>query len=211
MAAAAAAPLPSKPTASLANMTSGTTFAAKARAAELNAVRARRAIKDTNDQDDTTMPTAMSGPVKLNKPRSRGRGGWKPLNLDEIPESTTEADQLAYDQISSTDMGTGPTSQQRPYSEVRPSRYRCVARLIRGPGSSIFATPGAPQQRCRHRTGLHQSRAHETSDEPLQSTSLATSNAAVSHLCCIHLYLTVPCSSSRQPRIDGARAQIDRR
>ncbi|KAL8754901.1 MAG: hypothetical protein Q9199_004012 [Rusavskia elegans] len=118
MAAAAAAPLPSKPTASLANMTSGTTFAAKARAAELNAVRARRAIKDTNDQDDTTMPTAMSGPVKLNKPRSRGRGGWKPLNLDEIPESTTEADQLAYDQISSTDMGTGPTSQQRPYSEA---------------------------------------------------------------------------------------------
>ncbi len=118
MATAAPAPLPSKPTASLANMASGTTFAAKARAAELNAVRARRAIKDANYENDIAMPIAMSGPVKLNKPRSRGRGGWKPLNLDEIPESTTEADQLAHNQTSSTDIDTGPTSQQRPYSEV---------------------------------------------------------------------------------------------
>ncbi|KAL8995537.1 MAG: hypothetical protein Q9169_004738 [Polycauliona sp. 2 TL-2023] len=118
MSAAAPAPLPSKPTASLANMTSGTTFAAKARAAELNAVRARRAIKDTIDQDDTTVPTAISGSVKLSKPRSRGRGGWKPLNLDEIPETTTEADQLAYHhQLASTGLVPSATSEQHPYPE----------------------------------------------------------------------------------------------
>ncbi|KAL8853390.1 MAG: hypothetical protein Q9221_001707 [Calogaya cf. arnoldii] len=110
--------LPSKPTASLANMTSGTTFAAKARAAELNAVRARRAIKETNDQDDSTSSTTMSGPVKLNKPRSKGRGGWKPLNLGEIPESTTEEDLLAYhDRLSLTGIVTGSTNEQHPYSD----------------------------------------------------------------------------------------------
>ncbi|KAL8658554.1 MAG: hypothetical protein Q9226_000929 [Calogaya cf. arnoldii] len=145
--AAVAITLPSKPTASLANMTSGTTFAAKARAAELNAVRARRAIKETNDQDDTTISTAMSGPVKLNKPRSRGRGGWKPLDLGEIPESTTEADPLAYhDHLSSTGIVTGSTSEQHPYSEVRPSRYRCAATLIQRQGSLASQFP----QHLRH-------------------------------------------------------------
>ncbi|KAL8817733.1 MAG: hypothetical protein Q9223_003493 [Gallowayella weberi] len=89
-------PLPPTPTASLANMASGTTFAAKARAAELNAVRSRRAMKDVNEDDSLAfMPAATSGSIKLNKPRTRSKG-WRPLNLDEIPEATTEADHPLY-------------------------------------------------------------------------------------------------------------------
>ena len=75
------------PTASLANMTSGTTFAAKARAAELNAVRAQQAAKAKSP--DLEMPsgtTSDSGAVKFTKPRNRSRVEWKPLNLSELPD-----------------------------------------------------------------------------------------------------------------------------
>ncbi|KAL8801192.1 MAG: hypothetical protein Q9182_004641 [Xanthomendoza sp. 2 TL-2023] len=106
-------PLPPKPTASLANMASGTTFAAKARAAELNAVRARRVMKDVNEEDSLAfMPATTSGPVKLNKPRTRGKG-WRPLNLDEIPEATTEADQPLYrHQLTDSSKEEHPQPQQ---------------------------------------------------------------------------------------------------
>ena len=77
-------------TASLANMTSGTTFAAKARAAELNAVRSRRAAKELETEDDVPSVTAMSlGALKFTKPRNRGRA-WKALNLDDLPEGSED-------------------------------------------------------------------------------------------------------------------------
>ncbi|KAL8766279.1 MAG: hypothetical protein Q9209_006911, partial [Squamulea sp. 1 TL-2023] len=141
----APAPLPLKPTASLANMASGTTFAAKARAAELNAVRARRALQDTNKQDDPTMPTAMSGPVKLSKPRSRGRGGWKPLNLGEIPESTTEAAQSAYENLPwSTGMATASDGEEQPYQEASQyPRGQFMSDMVREHGY-------VDQERIRH-------------------------------------------------------------
>lgn len=83
------------PTASLANMTLGTTFAAKARAAELNAVRSHKAkAKESEANDlDTSMASTSSGPLKLTKPRTRSKG-WKPLNLDEIPESALEVERI---------------------------------------------------------------------------------------------------------------------
>lgn len=80
------------PTASLANMTSGTTFAAKARAAELNAVRNHRAKaqESEDNENDTSMPPGSSmGALRLTKPGTRSRG-WKPLDLGEIQESTSE-------------------------------------------------------------------------------------------------------------------------
>ena len=85
------APLfPPHATASLANMTSGTTFAAKARAAELNAVRSRRAAKELESDDDIPSATAMSlGALKFTKPRNRGRA-WKALNLDDLPEGSED-------------------------------------------------------------------------------------------------------------------------
>ncbi|KAL8683424.1 MAG: hypothetical protein Q9186_000577 [Xanthomendoza sp. 1 TL-2023] len=108
-------PLPPKPTASLANMTSGTTFAAKARAAELNAVRARRAMKDVDEEDNLAfMPAATSGPIKLNKPRTRGKG-WRPLNLDEIPEATAEPEHPQYHH-QPTDSSKGQHNQPQQLS-----------------------------------------------------------------------------------------------
>lgn len=84
------------PPASLANMTLGTTFAAKARAAELNAVRNHRAKaqESEDNENETSMAQASStstGPLRLTNPRTRTRSkGWKPLDLGDIPESTSE-------------------------------------------------------------------------------------------------------------------------
>lgn len=80
-------------TASLANMTSGTTFAARARAAELNAVRARKASKELESDDDfvSTAPVALSAFTKFTKPRNKGRA-WKALNLDEVQETSADPD-----------------------------------------------------------------------------------------------------------------------
>lgn len=84
------------PTASLANLTSGTTFAAKARAAELNAVRARKAAKEAQEAEpDHGLPSAQPislGSLKLTMPRNRGVKAWKPLdwNIDEVPETPIE-------------------------------------------------------------------------------------------------------------------------
>ncbi|KAL8731248.1 MAG: hypothetical protein Q9181_004348 [Wetmoreana brouardii] len=89
--ATAAGPSQPAPTATLANMTLGTTFAQKARAAELNAVLARKAVKEAPDNGDGSSGTsAPLGALKLTKPRARGRS-WQKLNLDEIPETTSEA------------------------------------------------------------------------------------------------------------------------
>ncbi|KAL8904668.1 MAG: hypothetical protein Q9207_003118 [Kuettlingeria erythrocarpa] len=90
------------PPASLANMTLGTTFAAKARAAELNAVRNHRAkaqeSEDKNNENETSMAQASStstGALRLTKPGTRTRTrtrskSWKPLDLGDIPESSSE-------------------------------------------------------------------------------------------------------------------------
>ena len=77
-----------KVTASLANMTSGTTFAAKARAAELNAVRSRRAAKELEIEDDVPSTTQVTlGAIRFTKARNHGRA-WKALNLDDLPEGS---------------------------------------------------------------------------------------------------------------------------
>ncbi len=79
-------------TASLANNISGTTFAAKARAAELNAVRSRKAAQEPEIESEVppTAPTAL-GPIKFTRPRNRARA-WRALNLDELPEESQEED-----------------------------------------------------------------------------------------------------------------------
>ena len=81
-------------TASLANMTSGTTFAAKARAAELNAVRARKGIKDNESEIELPTLTPVSlGAIKFTKPRNRGRA-WKALNLNDLPEVSSDTEEV---------------------------------------------------------------------------------------------------------------------
>ena len=81
------------PMASLANLTSGTTFAAKARAAELNAVRAQRAAQAMQSEYEAPASASVPlGTVKFAKPRSRGSKAWKPLNLSEVPDRVLEED-----------------------------------------------------------------------------------------------------------------------
>lgn len=80
-------------TASLANNASGTTFAAKARAAELNAVRSRKPPKEmeTGDEIPLVAPVAL-GALKFTRPRNRGRG-WKALNLEELSDEFPQGDE----------------------------------------------------------------------------------------------------------------------
>ena len=83
----------------LAKTKDGSTFAAKARAAELNATRARRAAAkhghlSTDDDADNDVPPLAPvplGSLKFTRSRSRGSKAWKsPNNLTELPEVTAE-------------------------------------------------------------------------------------------------------------------------
>ena len=71
---------------SLANNIQGTTFAAKARAAELQAARSRRELKSRADLE--IPPTHET--ITFKSKSSKGKT-WKPLNLNDLPERPTEA------------------------------------------------------------------------------------------------------------------------
>lgn len=100
-------------------MTLGTTFAAKARAAELNAVRNSRAAAKDNEEtkNATSMASASFGPVKLVKPRTRSRG-WKTLSLEEIPETIPEIGHSSSHQASTTGTGTPSIANQSTRSDT---------------------------------------------------------------------------------------------
>ena len=71
---------------SLANRTVGTTFAARARAAELQAARARKQLKDKDPNQEENTASAHEV-MTFTKTRSKGSKAWKPLNLNDLPES----------------------------------------------------------------------------------------------------------------------------
>ncbi|MCJ1291057.1 hypothetical protein MMC34_002599 [Xylographa carneopallida] len=71
---------------SLANNTQGTTFAATARAAELRAARARKQLKENENQGKTDSSVGPHEVMTFTKSRSKGGKTWKTLNLDDLPE-----------------------------------------------------------------------------------------------------------------------------
>ncbi|MCJ1248655.1 hypothetical protein MMC30_005873 [Trapelia coarctata] len=78
--------VPSASTDSLANNTSGTTFAAKARAAELQAARARKQLKENDKQNESGPSVTPHEVMTFTKPRSKAGKIWKTLNLNDLPE-----------------------------------------------------------------------------------------------------------------------------
>ena len=119
------------PTASLANLTSGTTFAAKARAAELNAVRARKAAKALEIENEVAAPEPVAlGAVKFTKPRNRGAKAWKPLNLEELPENNSEEDSQTSNRPQTAESiatSHGFASEQQPVESKRALNYDDLA------------------------------------------------------------------------------------
>ena len=87
-------------TASLANNASGTTFAAKARAAELNAARSRKAAKEMATENEVAGSVAL-GVIKFTKARNRGKV-WKPLGLNELLEESVHDDETSSEKTTST-------------------------------------------------------------------------------------------------------------
>lgn len=116
-----AAPSPyqtSSLTASLANNASGTTFAAKARAAELNAVRSRKAVKEMEREDEVPSPgTVALGAIKFTKPRNRGKV-WKPLGLNELLEESVHGDGTSSEGTTGTALSNSQLAQDtEPYND----------------------------------------------------------------------------------------------
>lgn len=103
-------------TASLANNTTGTTFAAKARAAELNAVRSRKVSKESEAEDEMPPSAPMAlGAIKFAKPRQRGRGGWKALNLEELPEESLQEEEAESESTVSVERSKPQVVQDADY------------------------------------------------------------------------------------------------
>ena len=71
---------------SLANNISGASFASRARAAELDASRARKTMPEKEKVVNST-----SEPMKFTKPRTKPARTWKPLDLTELPEASPES------------------------------------------------------------------------------------------------------------------------
>ena len=89
-------------TASLANNASGSTFAAKARAAELNAVRSRKTAKEMATDNEVPMAGSLAlGAIKFTKARNRGKI-WKPLGLNELLEESVHGDETSSESTTST-------------------------------------------------------------------------------------------------------------
>jgi len=91
---------------SLANsLNSGPTFAAKARAAELNAARARRDSRDLEENEvPASVPVSLGALTKFTKPRNKGK--WKSVNLDDqggISKSHPESQEGLEDSESSSE------------------------------------------------------------------------------------------------------------
>ncbi len=73
------------------NAASGTTFAAKARAAELNAARARRETRELEESEvPAASPVSLGALTKFVKPRNKGKATWKPFNLNEGQENGSQ-------------------------------------------------------------------------------------------------------------------------
>ena len=91
------------PSDSLAN-TQGSTFAQKARAAELRAARARKQLKEIKRQSESNLPIASHEIVTFTKSRVRGKT-WKTLNLNDLMEKSSEDDALEHFGIHSETVG----------------------------------------------------------------------------------------------------------
>lgn len=109
-------------TASLASNMSGTTFAAKARAAELNAVRSRKAAQEAEAQSEVPpIPPMSLGAIKFTRHRNRARA-WKALNLDELAEETIEEEEAQAEHISSIESFRQPADQESNSESTDPSK-----------------------------------------------------------------------------------------
>lgn len=109
-------------TASLASNMSGTTFAAKARAAELNAVRSRRAAQEAEAQSEIPpIPPMPLGAIKFTRHRNRARA-WKALNLDELAEETIEGEEAQGEHIPSAESFRQPPDQESNSENTDPSK-----------------------------------------------------------------------------------------
>lgn len=108
-------------TASLANNMSGTTFAAKARAAELNAVRSRRAAQEAEAESVISpIPPMSLGAIKFTRPRNRARA-WKALNLEELAEESIEEEEGHSERMPSVESFRKPPDQESNNGSIDPS------------------------------------------------------------------------------------------
>ena len=117
-------------TATLETNTSGTTFAARARAAELKAARARQELKNKSD----IAPTSTHESMTFTKGRSKAGQRWKPLNLHDLPEIDEDlsAESSPSASTHNTNMYDGPELFSKPV--IRPLVSAQKINMYDGPG-----------------------------------------------------------------------------
>jgi hypothetical protein len=141
-------------TASLATNTTGTTFAAKARAAELNAVRSRKAAKEKEVETEDEVPPAGSvalGAIKFTKTRHRGKA-WKNMGLDELLEESVHGD------------STNSDSAQTPIPSNSPLPQGPEPHNSRIPGCQLVPGESTEMQTSRHPSALSEVSVERTMD-----------------------------------------------
>jgi len=151
------------------NATSGTMFAAKARAAELNAARARRASKDLEEGEVSSLPPVSLGALtKFTKARNKGKA-WKPFNLnlgyegatgglsegpEELDESESSSDYEVRGKGKTDEIYRGPAVLRDIVNVKNPHPLRQQLAT----DASIGTSQGrefSPESQALSRTGIH--------------------------------------------------------
>ena len=156
-----------------------TTFASRARAAELSAAKARKLLEDNERKPE------VSEPMKFTRPRNKPARAWKPLDLTDLPEAPSDSDEIHsptdyayYDGVTVRHVHAGVTATDTLHPQNFPQLSNTSssftdpsdAKLVTG-ATDCASTEWVPdvaagtnKERSRSRTSFDRVDSHQPSD-----------------------------------------------